>query len=175
MERKSKFSIDLKQKVLDLVLKEHQLKAQVCKDYGISRGELRHWINTYKSRGLAGLVSKRTNRTYTGEFKLKILTEYKNGLLSLRELSEKYNIPRGSLIYQWSKKFETYGFMGLLPGQKGRKSTMKKKRVSPKDYDKLSKEELLEEMRYLSAENDFLKKLDALIQSEKEQAKRKKR
>jgi transposase len=174
MERKSKFSIDFKLEVLDLVLKKDHVKSQVCKKFDISQTELNHWITVYQSKGVDGLISKRTNQSYPPDFKLKVLTEYKDGLLSLRELSEKYNIPRGSLISQWSKKFDTFGFVGLLSGQKGRKASMKKKRISPKDYDKLSKEELLKEMRYLSAENDFLKKLDALIQSEKNQAKRKK-
>lgn len=174
MERKSKFNIDLKLKVLDLVLKRNHIKGQVCREFGISLSELKHWITAYQSYGIDGLISKRTNQIYSPEFKLKVVKEYRNGLLSLRELSEKYNIPRGSSISQWSNRFDTYGFKGLYPGQKGRKSTMKKRRTSPKDYDKLSKEELIEEMRYLSAENDFLKKLDALIQTEKKQVKHKK-
>lgn len=174
MERKVKFSIDLKLKVLDLVLKQNYLKPKICKDFGVSLTELKHWIKVYQSDGIDGLISKGTNQSYPPEFKLKILKEYKNGLLSLRELAEKYNIPRGSQISQWSSKFALYGYSGLIPGQRGRKAIMKKKRVSPKDYDKLSKEELIKELEYLSAENDFLKKLDALIQSEKKQAKRKK-
>ena len=49
----------------------------------------------------------------------------------------------------------------------------KKKPAKKEDSDK-TREELLEELEYLRAENEYLKKLDALVQERKAQERKKK-
>ena len=51
---------------------------------------------------------------------------------------------------------------------------MRKKKSIKKDDSEKSREELLEELEYLRAENEYLKKLDALVQERKAQERKKK-
>lgn len=175
MERKQKFSLEQKLNILDLVLKKNYLQTEVCKKFKVSESELNHWIDRYRTHGKPGLVLKSINNNYSPELKLKVITEYKNGLVSLNQLAKKYNISRGSLIYQWIVRLDKEGSQSLLKDNRGKKSTMKRKKVSPKDYHKLSKEEMLRELQYLNTENAYLKKLDALIQEEQARENLKKR
>ena len=49
----------------------------------------------------------------------------------------------------------------------------KKESVSKEDYDK-TRQELLEELKYVRAENEYLKKLNALVQERKAREQKKK-
>lgn len=175
MERKQKFSLEQKLEVLDLVLKKNQLQTEVCRKFKVSDSELSHWITQFRKHGVSGLLLKSSNNYYSPNLKLKVVTEYKKGLLSLNQLARKYKISRGSLIYQWIVRLDKEGYESLLKDNRGKKSKMKRKRVSPKDYHKLSKEEMLRELEYLNTENAYLKKLDALIREEEARENRKKR
>lgn len=175
MERKQKFSLEQKLEVLDLVLKKNQLQTEVCRKFKVSDSELYHWITQFRKYGVSGLLLKSSNNNYSPNLKLKVVTEYKKGLLSLNQLARKYKISRGNLIYQWIVRLDKEGYESLLKDNRGKKSKMKRKRVSPKDYHKLSKEEMLLELEYLNTENAYLKKLDALIREEEAKENRKKR
>ncbi|MCM0918476.1 IS3 family transposase, partial [Klebsiella pneumoniae] len=75
------------------------------------------------------------------------------------------------LVRRWLDVYNDAGAEGLLNIQCGRPGKMTKpKNIPPltdKELEKLSPEELRAELRYLRAENAYLKKLKALVQSEK--------
>ena len=76
-------------------------------------------------------------------------------------------------VASWAKHYEEDGYNGLIDKKKGRPSMRKKKSIKKDDSEK-SREELLEELEYLRAENEYLKKLDALVQERKAQERKKK-
>ena len=114
----------------------------------------------------------RRNKTYSREFKLEVVTNIQQNNLSISEIKEKYFPYAKShrnlkFVNKWIMIYETEGARGLMEERRGRK----KKPTIKDSHNKSNKtiEELLEENERLRAENEFLKKLDALIQKEKNQ------
>jgi transposase len=76
------------------------------------------------------------------------------------------------LIIKWRKAYESEGQTGLIAKPKGRPPKMKqpiKRKVKAPARPLTREEELLKENEYLRAENELLKKLQALVQTRKKQ------
>ena len=86
------------------------------------------------------------------------------------QTAAQFQIPNASTIYQWGKRYLAKGASGLLSKKKGRPSKMPKKPKKKEDLTKLEKLEA--ENAQLRMENEFLKKLDTLVQQRKKQPKK---
>jgi transposase len=140
--------------------------------WGVSTSQIRKWIDQHNSLGLAGLL-RRSNQKYTKEFKLTVVQSYLKKELSLRDCCLNFQIPSIGIVSSWVRTYENLGEEGLNAQQKGRKTMKNKLKKAPiKALTKL--EELEKENLYLRAENELLKKLDALAQK-KETLQKKKR
>jgi transposase len=168
MERKVKYDYAFKLECVELVLKKHYSELYVSKLKQTSRNNIRKWINFYKTYGKIGLLPRK-NQSYSIDFKLKVIQTLDNELLTLSEVSLKFNIPDVAIILKWKKDFAKFGLEGLKPKQRGRPISMsdykRKKRKSDKPLTR--EEELLKEIERLRCENDLLKKLQALTQAKK--------
>ncbi|CFQ58385.1 insertion element IS1661 DNA-binding protein [Yersinia aleksiciae] len=89
--------------------------------------------------------------------------------LSVREATARFNISNESVVLHWINVYKEAGLTGLLNIKRGRGRQMTKENgthpQTDKELEKLSPEELRAELRYLRAENAYLKKLKALVQS----------
>jgi transposase len=78
-----------------------------------------------------------------------------------------FNIPSRSIIRCWQRSYTEQGLLGLKLKAKGRPVAMNFKRKQRKTDKPLTREEeLLKELEYLRAENEILKKFNALVQAE---------
>ena len=174
MEKKVKYDYAFKLECVKLVLEKHYSCNYVSIDKGIERSNLRKWIGFYKHYGSIGLLPRK-NQSYSVNYKLKVLKAIDKDLLSLRETSIKFNIPDTGIIVKWKKDFANFGLEGIQPKTRGRPKSMnnnkRKKRKSDKPLTR--EEELLLENAALRCENEFLNKLQALIQAEEKARKRK--
>ena len=172
MERKVKYDYAFKLECVKLVLEKHYSCNYVSNQKGLNESNIRKWIGFYKQYGAVGLLPSK-NQSYSVSFKLEVLKAIAKGLLSLRDVSIKFNIPDTAIIVKWKRDFATFGLPGLQPKTRGRPTSMdtnkRKKRKSDKPLTR--EEELLLENEALRCENELLKKLQALIQAE-EKAKR---
>jgi transposase len=152
-------------------LKEKWSVQQVASLKGVELSFLRLWIRFYEKYGKTGLLSK-DKQQYTPAFKQLVLdTKEKEGL-SLRATCLRFNIPSTSALLRWQKAYESKGYAGLIAQPKGRSKKMKQpiKRKPRKSTKPITREEeLLKENEYLRAENELLKKLQALVQTNKKQ------
>ena len=142
----------------------------VSQKYGINQSQLDRWLQNYRRLGLNGLISAQ-NRSYTTEFKLKVIQEIKRESLSLRDAKFKFKIPNESVIVQWQKKFATFGLDGLKPNPKGRPvqdMSIYKRKARKSNKPLTREEELLIENEKLRCEVAFLKKYNALVQAQQE-------
>ena len=166
MERKVKYDYTFKLECVELVIKKHYSKEYVSKAKGISKSNIRKWVDFYKVFGKTGLLP-RINQSYSIDFKLKVLKTINKESLSLRASCLKFNIPDQAIIVKWKKDFANFGIEGLQPKQRGRPISMSdykgKKRKSDKPLTR--EEELLKENERLRCENELLKKLQALAQA----------
>lgn len=126
--------------------KRHQMSAQV-----ISRS-----LELYRLYGETGLSSR--GRKWSTEDKIRILGYMHENHLSCKETSTQFGISGSSTVWEWERRYLEEGITGLEGKKKGRKPRIQK----PKQ-PKTRLEELEEENLNLRIENEYLKKLNALV------------
>lgn len=85
---------------------------------------------------------------------------------SLIETAGIFGIAAPSSIIHWRKQFETKGFDALQSKEKGRPSMKKETNKQPKHTPvEGSPEALQARIKQLEMENEYLKKLNALVQA----------
>ena len=171
MYKRNKYDYKFRLRCVEAVLEKGQSISEVAKLKGFDRSNLRLWIGFYQKYGKSGLLPK-DKRHYDVAFKLQVLSTIDKEPLSLREACFRFNIPSESVIISWRKAYESKGQQGLIPQPKGRPKKMNQpiKRKKRKSTNPLTREEeLLKENESLRAENELLKKLQALVQTNKKQ------
>ena len=169
MKKRNKYNYAFRLECVEAVLNDNRSVKEVAAEKGFEHSNLRLWIIFYQQYGPSGLVSK-GKRQYDVAFKLKVLNAIDTQCLSLRDACGQFNIRSESVIINWRKAYESNGEAGLIAKPKGRPPKMKPpiKRKTKKSSKPLTREEdLLLENEYLRAENDLLKKLQALAQTSK--------
>lgn len=171
MYKRRKYNYEFRLQCVEAVLKGKGSVKSVSKEYGIEHSNLRLWLGFYQAYGKPGLLP-RIKRQYDASFKLTVLKTIQQELLSLREACVRFNIGSESVIISWRRNYELKGTSGLIAKPKGRPPMMKPpiKRKAKKSAQPMTREEeLLIENEYLRAENELLKKLQALAQTKKKQ------
>ena len=98
------------------------------------------------------------NKRYTGEFKQKVVETMQREKLSYREAERQFELPSGRAA-AWERIYLEEGPEGLCIERRGRSSKGRPaKKLKPE-----IEEDLLAEVQRLRAENDYLKKLNALV------------
>ena len=130
------------------------------------------WNKIYDSLGEAGLEHGRP--TLDIEQRFELIRRVENG--------ESYDAAacsagiRSDLLINWHRIYSEKGMDGLKSLERGRPSMPRKKieiNINKADEDK-SREELLEELKLARIENEYLKKLSALVQKRKAQEQKRK-
>ena len=163
----TKFSEEFKAKMVQERISGKTFKA-ISAEFGVGEKTVIEWCARYEAGGTDQLL--RVNRRYTPEFKKKVIEFRWEHRLSLMQTAAQFKIPNGSIVDQWEHKYLERGMSGLVPKKKGRPSKMPKKPKKKEDLTRL--EQLEAENAQLRMENEFLKKLDALVQQRKKQPKK---
>ena len=169
MYKRNKYDYKFRLQCVESVLKKGQTIGEVANTKGFDKSNLRLWLLFYKHYGKEGLKPRRKQHYEVG-FKQEVLQSIETEHLSLRVACVRFNIPSESVIISWRKAYEMSGTTGLLSKPKGRPKSMdkpikRKKRKSDKPLTR--EEELLQENEFLKAQNELLKKLQALVQTDK--------
>lgn len=145
---------------------------EVAQRQGIEKSMVRRWVAAYQLHGVAA-VSKRYVR-YSAQFKLHVLERIAREGLSDRQAVAIYNLRNSGVLSQWRGQYTEGGVGALTPKRQSKAAMPHKNPPAPLPKD-MTIEQLREELAYLRAENDYLKKLDALIQADRTKALTKKR
>lgn len=111
---------------------------------------------------MAGLSTK--HGTYTGEFKVSVVEYMHNTGASIRKTAAHFNIPSFRTVSRWERIYYEQGKDALFVEQRGRASKMGTKHPRKPKTNTEANEDLLSEVQRLRMENEYLKKLNALIQ-----------
>lgn len=160
----SKYTKEFKMKIV-LEHEERGIGSKLLqKKYGVHRVHIRQWIAQYKQNGKL----TEPTRHFSGEFKLKVLNYQQEHNLSCYQTAVLFGITNATTVSAWRKKYITGGTEALFQKQ-GRRSKMPKKSLIPnKPREEWTKDE---ELAYLRMENEYLKKLTALVQERKQREK----
>lgn len=126
MSRKSKYSAKEKLKILMEYKNGFFSIENVLNKYNIHRTTFYHWKSRYDKCGLKGLINPKYNKSYSKEFKEKIVIEYLSGDYSQRDLVKKYGLSSKNLVHRWVKRYNSH--RRLKSSGKGMKKSMTKGR-----------------------------------------------
>ena len=175
----SKYSLELKQ----IIVKEYLNGKSggtylLSRKYDIPVSTLKRWISKYKFNGIDSLKKKKTHKKYTGEFKLSVIKYRQINNTSFREAAQHFDLPNGSMVFNWYKRYKEEGFSGLTK-RKGRpKKVMSKKENVDlnRPLNESEREELIrlrEENEYLKLKEIYEKKLETLLWEKELEARKK--
>lgn len=166
----TKYSADLRLKIAKLVSDGVLTTTGAAAQYGMCKGDVQKWFALYEAHGIAGI--ERERRRYTGEFKQEVVEDMRKNHLSLRETAAKYNIGTTSVVSRWERIYLEEGAAALYKERRGRKDNFGKDR--PPKLSEKEEKDLIAENQRLRMENDYLKKLNALVRERELSEKRKK-
>jgi len=114
------------------------------------------WVYQWNQSGINGLKPKKMSK-YTASFKMEVITWLVENKASHLETTNHFGLPNKSIVRQWKKKFDEYGSLGFLNRQE----------LADLDKHKETKDEIIKRLerdnKILSAENDYLKKIEAVM------------
>ncbi len=121
----------------------------------------------------------RTNRKYSPEFTIEVVETKLSEKLSFKETARRYNLfvlingypyPDYKRVQCWERIYLEEGKEGLYIERRGRGSNGKGKK---KDLDPKVEEDLIAKCQRLEMENEYLKKLSALVSAMEQKEKKK--
>ena len=136
--------------------------------------KIRNWVRIEEACGLDALRHKNHNKEWTPEERYALVARVLAGE-SNKSVAFSSGISDGQL-YQWVRKYKIYGYNGLIPKKKGRKSrdhhmkkigTRKPPKPNESEYEELIR--LRAENECMKAEIEIIKK-EIALREEKEAA-----
>ncbi|MDE8602908.1 transposase [Marinomonas sp. RSW2] len=162
------FKVALAQQCLNGVSSPKALGKQLS----IPHSQIRYWSKVYSFNGKKSFLPPKSPRT--AKDKADILKRMWSENWSLHYTSAFYNLSSPGTLWVWLREFDQSGFQGLQPKQRGCTSMKKQSQESnDKSIDEMTVEELREELEYRRTEVAVLKKLEALDEMKRQQAKKK--
>ena len=167
----AKFTAEEKLEAVLRYLNTNESYLSIAKSLGTDKMSIIKWVKQYEYHGEEAFIKRYTN--YSAQFKLDVLNYMIEHGTSLRETAAIFNIPTPSTLNSWQKQFETTGFDALQSKKKGRPSMKKDSNKQPKQAPvEGSPEALQAEIDRLRMENEYLKKLNALVQAKEKSPKK---
>lgn len=127
---------------------------------------------------------KRKNKKYSAEFKIHVIMEMRKDGLSYCETVRKFNLGdpeiggTRQMVQRWERIYLEEGEAGLMREHRGRATKADNPKIGrpkKKPLDKEIEDDLIAENQrlkerneYLEMENEYLKKLDALVRAEEQ-------
>ncbi len=169
-----KFTADEKIHIVLRYLNGYESYREIGKAIGIRDTVILNWVNQYKQNGVEAFLKRYTN--YTQQFKLDVRNFMIENGTSLFETAAIFNIPAPSTIVVWKKQLETQGIDAFQSKKKGRPFMKKESSKQSKQASAEGSFEALEaRIKQLEMENEYLKKLNALVQNKEKSRNKTKR
>lgn len=111
MGRKAKYTLDQKVKACEEYLHGIKSANTIAKELNMGKSgniEVLRWSKKYKAFGSIVFENKPRNKSYTKEFKEKVIREYFDGNSSRETLAIKYQIPSTWTIARWIRKYNNH-------------------------------------------------------------------
>ena len=111
MGRNPKYSAEQKVQACEDYLSGRKSAKEIAKELGLGKygdGVIRNWARIFQANGREIFNDKPHNRSYSKEFREKVVREYLSGQGSLNDLQVKYGIPSNRTIAQWISMYNNH-------------------------------------------------------------------
>ena len=159
---KKRFSTELKLEIVERYQKGDISAQKLADQYHVSKSDVFKWNAAYSEHGVAGLCT--THGTYSGDFKIAVVEYMHDHGVSIRQTAARFNIPTWTTISKWERIYYEEGKEALYEERRGRARKMEIRKSKNQEKSIEKNEDLLAEVQRLRMENEYLKKLNALIQ-----------
>lgn len=166
----AKHSLETKLKAVNDVLGLGMSTGAVAKSLHSAKAVIQRWIARYEKFGIDGLSMK--SGTYTADFKVNVLEYIHENNMSLFQGAVHFEIPSDATVGKWERIYWEEGPKALYKDNRGRKGKVMKDKIKKPKMDKQVEEDLIAEVQRLRMENEYLKKLNALVQANEKSAKK---
>ncbi len=163
-----KLTAELKEAIIRELTEEGTKVADVCSRYDLNKETVNQLRSVFKTHGYEGLLEKRKG-TYTRDFKFEVVHYVKCSHDSMRNVSIKYNLPKAT-VRKWVIEYDRDGADSFAEERRGKKLPdskprgRKPKKSEPETTENAELQQLKKRNKYLEMENEYLKKLNALVQ-----------
>ncbi|HJA23687.1 MAG TPA: helix-turn-helix domain-containing protein [Candidatus Limosilactobacillus intestinavium] len=159
----TKFSLEVKLKAVQMYLAGIGSRT-ATRRLGIKgHMSVQTWVARYQKYGVQGLEIRSSKYDYDGDFKLKVLNWKKQNKASYSQTALQFDISNFGTIANWQRKVKEGGIEALFTRRgRAKHMTTNHNRQARKQLSEL--ERLKAENRTLKVENEYLKKLEALVQ-----------
>ncbi|MDE1754636.1 IS3 family transposase [Klebsiella pneumoniae] len=158
----AKYEEQFKIKVVQAYLQGTDGFKSVARRYEVPHSMVRRWVGSFRAHGVNGL--RRQSGSYSAAFKQSVLIKIRREGLSDTQAAVLLGIRHTGHITKWRAQYDAGGIEALARKRPGASMPHK---YPPEPVSKdMTKEELEQELAYLRAENDYLKKMKALRSGE---------
>ena len=159
----SKYSDEFKLKVVQYCLEEHHSYSEAEKYFNIPKNSrIKIWIQKYREHGVEGLIKKQKS-SYSGNFKQNVVEYMHNNHLSATKTANHFKLGAVDVVLRWERIYYEEGPQALYENKRGRPRKMSSK-PRKKKLPGNNEKDLIAEVQQLRMENEYLKKLNALVQ-----------
>lgn len=158
----SKYSNEFKLKVIKYYLEDHHSYSECMKKFNIpSKTPISNWVRKYEEFGIEGII-KQLKSSYDGNFKQNVVEYMHDNHLSATSTANHFRLAGADIVLKWERIYYKEGPQALYIERRGRPQKMSVKKANKKNINK--NEDLIKEVQQLRMENEYLKKLNALVQ-----------
>lgn len=111
MGRKAKYTLEQKVKACEDYLQGRKSAIQIARELNMGKqgkNIIRLWSKKYKAYGPSAFEETHSNKSYSKQFKEKVVKEYLEGKGSTINLSIKYGVPSPTTVKQWIKRYNNH-------------------------------------------------------------------
>lgn len=156
--------------------KEGRTISSLSNEYGIRESNVTYLINLIERHGTE-ILRKNENRHYSPELKLEIINKVLIQNQPIWSTALEYGLSGDGQLHSWINRYKADGYV-IIERKRGRSPTMSKESKQTKSLDEMTPKEknkyYEERLLYLEAENEYLKKLHAVVQARKNRQQKKK-
>ena len=153
--------------------KKGETISSLAKAFNIDRSKIKYLFALIKKHGY-NILRNGKNRIYSKDFKLQTINRILINHESINFVALDIGLVSPGILHNWLSKFKENGY-NVVEKKKGRKpKSMTKLKKNDKTLSEKEKiKQLEDEILYLKAENEYLKKLRALVQERELKEKKK--
>lgn len=140
---------------------------ELSEKYDLHASGIKYYVALYRRHGKDVFIERDKLGVYTRELKLDAITKFLRGEQSQRQIALEIGLPDPSIIKDWVDKYKAEGEEGIQTSHRRKSYELEEEKI-----ERIENEELAARIKYLEAENEYLKKLHSLVLKRSQQQKK---
>ena len=147
---------------------EGVLLRELADEYKLDITSVKYFVSLYRMHGEKVFIDREELGVYSRKMKLEAITEVLLEGKAIRQVALKLGLMDPTILGDWIKLYKTKGESAIQTTRR-RKSY----ELAEEKLNRVADDELKERIKYLEAENEYLKKLHSLVLKRDQQPKKK--